>query len=147
MGIPLNISLYYAIHPNNIFLSLILFIFKVINVEIAVVIIACIEYVFIISNILSISSTEINSFNIYYHYNFLIEFVKLIIIIQILLDDIAFSNGEDAIKNAAKEYVCNLYNIDKSEYTIKCSNIKEGAHSCKPRGQYISNFHVTISLL
>lgn len=58
-------------------------------------------------------------------------------------DDIEY--GEDAIKNAAKEYVCDIFNIDESKYTIECSDIKKDAYGCEPRGPHLSNFHVTIS--
>ena len=58
-------------------------------------------------------------------------------------DDIEY--GEDAIKNAAKEYVRDIFNIDESEYTIECSDIKECAYDCEPRGPHISNFYIIIS--
>ena len=52
---------------------------------------------------------------------------------------------EDAIKNAAKECVCDLFNIDESEYTIEYSDIKEDAYGCEPREPHIGNFHIIIS--
>ena len=57
----------------------------------------------------------------------------------------AIKEEEDAIRNVAKEYVCDLFNIDESEYTIECSKIKRDAYSCEPREPYLSQFHITIS--
>lgn len=52
---------------------------------------------------------------------------------------------EDAIRNAAKEYICDLFNIDESKYTFEFSEIKPDAYSCEPREPHLGQFHITIS--
>ncbi|WP_307971108.1 hypothetical protein [uncultured Brachyspira sp.] len=59
--------------------------------------------------------------------------------------DYIICEEEYVIKNAAKEYVSDLFNIDEDEYAIECSDIKEGAYDCEPRGPLLSDFYVTIS--